>query len=290
MSKPVILVALDGSAPSAVALSVAEAMSEIQQASLHLVHIAENSPAAAEPVTHLEPKGLGLESLAIQIREPAIEILKIADEIRPQMIIMRNYADAGSQNILNSVATDVLRNTCCPLMSVTPDLGSAPWHLHHILVPHDGTPSNSAALRPVREIAGHAGAELLVLHVAGTSPVPTEPGSLMIPRYVDQPQHEWPAWSAEFIKRFVCICPLGNVQVRMLLAHGSPAAEINRSANEQAMDLMVVAWQGVWTEPRAAILKELMAVARCPIMVVRSPAASAPAGWTFGMSGWECDK
>ena len=42
-------------------------------------------------------------------------------------------------------------------------------------------------------------AELLVVHVTDVRAAPAEPGSLTTPRYVDQPQHEWPAWASEFI-------------------------------------------------------------------------------------------
>ena len=58
---------------------------------------------------------------------------------------------------------NVLGKAPCPLVLVPPDRGSAPWHLHHVLLPHDGTPSTSAALAPAEEIAEHAGAELLSL-------------------------------------------------------------------------------------------------------------------------------
>jgi hypothetical protein len=53
------------------------------------------------------------------------------------------------------------------------------------------------------------------------------------------------------------MCPLSHLHVRMLLAHGNPAAEINRLAAEQLTDLIVVAWRGVWQDPRAPILKDL---------------------------------
>ena len=42
---------------------------------------------------------------------------------------------------------------------------------------------------------------------------PSQPGSLPAPRYIDQPQHEWPAWAGEFVER--------------MLALGGSAAAIN---------------------------------------------------------------
>lgn len=275
MTEPVILVHLDA---AVAVLPVAKVLGEIEQATLRLVYVAESRPADAKLPSCLRLDGPELDGLTIETRtgEPAAEILNIAEEIKPHIIVMCNRTGTEPQKVLGSTAANVLRNASCPLVLVPPDRGSTPWHLHHALVPHDGTPSTSAALRPAKEIAEHAGAELLVVHVTGVGPSPAEPGSLTTPRYVDQPQHEWPAWSSEFVKRLACICPLGYLHIRMFLGHGDPAAEINRLAEEQSTDLMVLAWRGVWEAPRAAILKDLLGKACCPIMVLR--ARSAPPG------------
>jgi trehalose/maltose hydrolase-like predicted phosphorylase len=44
---------------------------------------------------------------------------------------------------------------------VPPERGTMSWHLHHVSIPHDGTPSTSTALRPAAEIAERGHAELL---------------------------------------------------------------------------------------------------------------------------------
>jgi nucleotide-binding universal stress UspA family protein len=137
-------------------------------------------------------------------------------------------------------------------------------------VPHDGTPSTSAALQPAAELAERSRAELLVVHVTDIKTAPAEAGSLTTPRYVDQPQHEWPAWSTEFLNRLACICPLGHLHVRMFLAHGDTAAEIIRLSERQCTDLIVLAWRGIWQAPRAAALKDVLRMAQCPVMVVRT--------------------
>jgi nucleotide-binding universal stress UspA family protein len=138
------------------------------------------------------------------------------------------------------------------------------------MVPHDGTPTTSAALRPAAELADHGRAELLVVHVTDIKTAPAEAGSLTPPRYVDQPQHEWSAWSTEFINRLACICPLGHLHVRMFLAHGNTAAEILRLSELQSTDLVVLAWSGIWEAPHAATLKDILRDAQCPILVVRT--------------------
>jgi nucleotide-binding universal stress UspA family protein len=139
---------------------------------------------------------------------------------------MCKHSGGERGKMLRRTAMQVLHDAQCPVVLVPPQRGATPWHLHHVLVPHDGNPSTSCALRPAAELAEHGRAELLVVHVMDVGAAPAELGSLTTPRYVDQPQHEWPAWASEFIDRLACGCPLGQLHVRILLAHGNAAAEI----------------------------------------------------------------
>jgi nucleotide-binding universal stress UspA family protein len=186
------------------------------------------------------------------------------------MIILCNRTAAMPRRMLGRTAAAVLCGASHPLVVVPPERGPAPWHLKHILVPHDGTPSTSVGLKPAAELAELAGAELLVAHVTGVRTAPGEPGSLTVSPYVDQPQHEWPAWTSEFVRRFACMCPLGHLHVRVLLACGNPAAELLRLAEQQSTDLMVLAWRGVLKAPRAAVLREIVDQTHCPLLIVRA--------------------
>jgi len=269
MSEAVILVPLDSSEQALAALPVAKVLGEIERAALRIVHVSERRPASAE-LLKLEATVPDGSTVDARTGEPAAEILLAAGEMKPRLIVMCTHTAAKPGKTLGSTATNVLRNAPCPVVLVPPGRDSIAWHLQHVLVPHDGTPTTSAALRPAAELAERASAELLVAHVTGIRAAPAEPGSLTTPRYVDQPQHEWPAWTREFVKRLECICPLGHLHVRMVLAHGNPAAEIVRLAKKQAADLMVLAWRGKWEVPRAMTLKDILREAQCPIMVVRA--------------------
>jgi len=231
MSEAVILVPLDGSEQALAALPVAKVLGEIERAALRIVHVSERRPVSAELLKLEVPDGSTVDA---RTGEPAAEILLAAGEMKPRLIVMCTHTAAKPGRTLGSTATNVLRNAPCPVVLVPPGRGSIAWHLHHVLVPHDGTPTTSAALRPAAELA------------------------------------EWPAWTREFVKRLECICPLGHLHVRMVLAHGNPAAEIVRLAKKQAADLMVLAWRGKWEVPRAMTLKDILREAQCPIMVVRA--------------------
>jgi nucleotide-binding universal stress UspA family protein len=272
MSEAVILVPLDGSERALAVLPVAKVLGEIERAALHIVHVGKRKLPDAELLRRLRLEAPVPDGSTVEARagEPAAEILLAAREARSRLIVMCTHTAAKPGTTPGRTATSVLRNAPCPVVLVPPGRGSFAWHLHHVLVPHDGTPTTSAALRPAAELAERAGAELLVAHVTDISAAPAEPGSLTTPRYVDQPQHEWPAWTGEFVKRLACMCPLGHLHVRVVLAHGNPAAEIVRLAKTQSTDLVVLAWRGEWEVPHAATLKDVLREAHCPIMVVRA--------------------
>ena len=271
MSEPVILVPLDGSKQALAALPVARVLGEIERAALYILHVGEHEPAGEELRGQLGREAPMLDSFTIDARvgTPAVEILQVAGETKLRLIVMCKHSGAERGKMLGRTAMKVLHGAPCPVVLVPPERGATPWHLHHVLVPHDGTPTTSAALQPAAELAQHGHAELLVAHVTDIGAAPAEPGSLTTPRYVDQPQHEWPAWTSEFVKRLACVCPLGQLHVRILLAHGNPAAEILRLSERQSTDLIVLAWRGRWEAPRAATLKDILREAHCPIMMVR---------------------
>jgi nucleotide-binding universal stress UspA family protein len=263
MSDPVILVPLDGSEQALAALPVARALGEIERVVLHMLHVGGQEAAGGAPVID----GFTIDA---RIGAPATAILQAAGEMTPHLIVMCKHSGGRRGKLIGSTAMKVLHDAPCPVVLIPPERGTTPWHLHHILVPHDGTPTTSAALPPAAELAQRARAELLVAHVTDHQAASAEPGSLAAPRYVDQPQHEWPAWTSEFIQRLACVCPLGHLHVRINLSHGDPAAEILRLSERQSTDLIVLAWRGRWEAPHAATMKDILREARCPIMVVRA--------------------
>ena len=272
MSEPAILVPLDGSKQALAALPVAKVLGEIERAALHILHVGEHEVAGDELRRRLGREASELDGFTIDARvgTPAVEILHVAEEMKPRMIVMCKHSGGERGKMPGRTAMKVLHDAQCPVVLVPPERGAIPWHLHHVLVPHDGTPTTSAALPPAAELAQLGHAELLVVHVTNIRTAPAEPGSLTTPRYVDQPQHEWPAWASEFMNRLACVCPLDHLHVRILLAHGNPAAEILRMSEKQSTDLIVLAWRGRWDAPRAATLKNILREAHCPIMVVRT--------------------
>jgi nucleotide-binding universal stress UspA family protein len=114
-----------------------------------------------------------------------------------------------------------------------------------------------------------ATAELVVLHVAtpGIEP-PTEPGTLVSPRYVDQPQHEWPAWAQEFLDRLRAVGGAKNgLDIRLAVARGDASAAILDFARQS--DLIVLGWRGVLEPDRARTMQRVIRETVCPVIAFR---------------------
>lgn len=272
MSHSVILVPLDGSAAALPALSVAKVFSELEDAPVRILHVAEQASSAPELAHRLGVEAGALRGASIEARtgEPAAGILGSARDLHARLIVLCTHTAPGrSADVLGVTALAVVRAAACPVILVNPAHPLHGWRLRKVLLPHEGTPATSDAVRPGAELARRAGAELLVLLVAATHGRPQERGSLSSPFYLDQPQHEWPAWAGEFIERLACICPLAGLRVRLLLGRGTPSSEILRVAREETADLIVLTWKGNWDPEHAETLKAVVRDAACPTMIVR---------------------
>jgi nucleotide-binding universal stress UspA family protein len=269
----VILVPLDGRSAALPALSVAKVFSELEGAPVRLLHVTEQAPPAADLARQLGLRTVELPGASLEARagEPAATILAAAGDLHARLIVLCTHTAPGSPaGKVGATALSVLRGASCPVILVNPARPLQDWRLRKVLLPHEGTPATSDGAKPGAELARRADAELLVLLVAASGAAnPQERGTLTSPFYLDQPQHEWPAWAGEFMERLACICPLSDLRVRLLLGRGSPSSEILRVAREESVDLIVLNWKGIWAPERAETLKAVVREAACPTMVVR---------------------
>jgi nucleotide-binding universal stress UspA family protein len=152
----------------------------------------------------------------------------------------------------------------------------ATWTPHEILVPHDGSPAIATAVEFACALAERARARVTILHVTGAGAPSAGDGALTTPRYLNQDHHEWPAWAREFITR-ACAPYLGTAQaVRMRLVSGAAGSAIVRFAIESGADLIVLAWKGELEGAHAAIMKEAIRNAPCPVVICRARELDAP--------------
>jgi nucleotide-binding universal stress UspA family protein len=276
---PMIFVPLDGSVHAQMALSVARALAQLVGATLHLVHIGESTLPHRELLRKL---GLAADDVRGAVVEQAggdaaASIVRLARAPTCAYIVMCPYT--GQQEPvdgLGGVARGVLHTASGPIVLVPPAQDQRTWRLRHILLPHDGTPTTTAALGPALELARRADAELLVLHVAGarTAP-PVEPGAITPPQYEDQAHHEWPTWASEFLQRACCVNPSEEMpRLRLTLAVGDPGPEIIRTARGYRADLVVLGWHGDPESDKPPAAKAVIREMPCPLLMLRANQAT----------------
>jgi nucleotide-binding universal stress UspA family protein len=290
MNAPLILVPLDGSVDARAALPVAEAFAKVLGASLQIMHVSSRVPPTLSTLAErlgLEQAVLHAWSLDTRTGEPSREIISAATSLGAKLIVMCTHTVATSPTtLLGHTALDVLRAGPCPIVLVSPRQRLEGWQLRRILLPHDGSPTANAAVALAADLVTRSGAELLVFQVGGTGVRgPSERGSLTMPRYVDQPQHEWPIWTGELLERLGSCRPDGALPAHLHVSCGDPGSEIVRLAAERSADLIVLAWKGEWSGTHASTLKRVVGDAHCPLLVVRAPAlATAVDGAKAGLA------
>lgn len=273
MSK-VILVPLDGSAEARAAVPVAKTLAGLQGASVRLLHVGDS---LLSPPELLDLLGVEADDLPRMILEamPGDPVEAIAHCVCAGTTIVMSTRGAGAtREDVGSVASGILARSLMPLVLVPPERGTQPWALKTMLVPHDGTPSTTNAIGPAAELAQASSANVMVLHVAvSCTAAPAEPGALTTPRYLDQPQHEWPAWAGEFLERLGALYPLQNLRILLGAAPQNPAREVLDHARADGADLLVLVGHGHLGRPEGAqVIRAVLAESPCPVMLLDAEA------------------
>ncbi len=276
-----VLVPLDGSEVSKTALPVATYLAQIHAAQLHVLYVGERLKGPGETLQQL-----GLATQLIQnaildqvTGDPAEAILNAAQRSPAPLIVTGTHVGrhrfAAS---LGSVTRTVLAKNPARILLVPQNRGSVPWRIRRVLMAHDGSPSADLAIVPAAELAHRAGAEVIAMHVAARKALrPLEPGSMPAPFYVDQPQHEWPAWASEFVERMLALGHHpGVVNFKLLVAGGQPGSEVAQFAREHHVDLVVVPWHGRWESQRPGAVKAIVAGSGCPVLLVCTQSTPRP--------------
>lgn len=271
---PTIIVPLDGSIHATVALPVAKGLAELEDATLHVVHVAARTLPPKEILQKLkltpeELRGLVIDQLT---GFPAAGIVQEAYQQRSIFIVMCAHTGVEKpQGALGNVAREVLQTAPCPVVLVQPGGEYESWALRRLVLPHDGTPTAAAAIRPAADLASRAGAELVIVHVATLgAPQPGEPGTFAIPRYLDQPQYEWPTWANEFLDRIRALGhPPDTVAIRLCLTRGEPGPAVVEFAARHESGLIAIAWRGVLGAERALTMQAVISQSHCPVIIYR---------------------
>jgi nucleotide-binding universal stress UspA family protein len=259
-----VLVALDGSGAGLELLSAANALAKAGGWPVRIVQVLERADDEPPPI----PARLrrGADVLLVQ-GDPGAELIKAGAKKDVTMIAvgLRSHENPG----IGHVADVVLRKSSRPVLVFRPGMRQ-PGALRRLLVPLEGSPSSSEAMRQADEAFCKRGREIVMLHVV-TSDLPAEPGSMPAPRIVDQEHYEWASWQEEFSMRF-SQCPEGG-RHRVCVRSGEPSAAILLEAKRTDAELIVLSWGQSLEEGRSQQIKVLLESSPCPLLLI--PAAPA---------------
>jgi nucleotide-binding universal stress UspA family protein len=270
-----IVLPLDGSAVSRAAVPVARGLAQLYKAVSHLLYVGEAPP---DPKNMLSLLGVTREDMPGAVvdtyeGDAAEGIAGTARQLPESLIVMCTHTGAhGDLDHFGSVAEAVLASSPERIVLLAPDRGDKPWCIQRVLLAHDGTRVCDAAAASAAELSLLGGAEVIALHVAARKAAsPEGPGNHPAPRYIDQPQHEWPAWTGEFTDRMLALGrPPSSVHFNLVVAGGQPGSEIANLARERQADIVVMAWHGQWEHARHIATRVVLRAAGCPVLLVRA--------------------
>jgi nucleotide-binding universal stress UspA family protein len=269
-----VLLPLDGSDFSRTAVPVARELARIYGATLHVACVAEGAPGLRET-----PGRLGLSAAERRgavfhhTREEPVEMAaRLMKELPGALTVMSTHTGpAHEPHRFGTITESIFATRPQRIVLMTPERGDKPWSMRRILLAHDGTPASHAATARAAELAHRAGAEVIAVHVAvRRAKHPHEAGSFPAPRYVDQPQHEWPAWTSEFMNRVLAAgVPPAALHFQLLVTGGQAGSEVAQVARARNVDLVVMAWHGHWEHQHCAS-RVVIRTAGCPVLLICS--------------------
>ena len=267
-----LIVPLDGSELSRVAIPLVCRLMELYSATPHLLY----AGTPTDPGTMLAR--LGVESRQLPggvMHQPtgsaAESILHLANELPQAAIVMCTHTGHNPRtDCFGSVTEAVLAGNPARIVLLAPEHHRETVKLNRIVLAHDGTPTAAVAVGPAAELAYHSRADVLVIHVAAPRKgAPSESGSLPAPRYVDQPQHEWPSWTSEFSARLLAMgVPGSSVKFKVIVAGGQPGSELAQFARSVEADMVILANAGDWEHCRHNVARVAIRSCGCPVMLV----------------------
>lgn len=141
-----------------------------------------------------------------------------------------------------------------------------------IMAPTDFSDVSRETIGTACELAEHFAAELVVVHVVPPIPaLPSDPHyNFEVPAYQDALDENARRQLKETLQGKIC----SKIPTRSMIAHGDPAGEIVRLAEEENVDLIVIATHGLtgWQHLIfGSVAEKVVRTAKCGVLTVRGP-------------------
>jgi nucleotide-binding universal stress UspA family protein len=276
-----LLVPLDGTAQSAVALPLARTIARATGAAVILVQVVPPEMAGVGAATRTARKilpnvayelGAGDLRVAAVVREataPAETILEEVRERSADLVIMATHGRGGVARALHgSVAQRVLAESPVPVLLLRPG-GHRATQIQRLLVPVDGTPQAALALELAVPFASAMGAQITILQVV---PLRVQFAALegeIIELVRDE---DALAGAEQYVRGLAAPLQRAGTMVEGRAVIGRPSETIVRTATEVGADVIVMSTRARTGAARAVLgstADEVVRHADRPVLLVR---------------------
>jgi nucleotide-binding universal stress UspA family protein len=246
-----IVAAIDGAGLSSRVIAIAIAAAPMFDANVEAVHVVEAELAASQARQIAADAGVAYYALTGPLLPTLVTYLTSPDVA---VVVVGASTGRRADRLLGRHALALAAAAQRPMI-IVPVGAEVGATLHRVLVPLDASSQTRAALKETVELARAAHVEVVALHVHPF---------YALPMFTDQPQHEVPAWSDEFLRRY---WPGSTPLPRLLHRVGVPADEIARAMDETDADMLVLAWSRDLSPGRARIVARALRESR-PVLLL----------------------
>lgn len=215
--------------------------------------------------------------IAVATGDPAREILKQADAMSADLLVMGTHGRSGFDRLVfGSVTEKVLRKAPCPVMSVPPrDSGAATGIplFKRILCAVDFSDCSMRALTYAMSLAQEADAQLIAVHVLELREDVAERIKFPIAN-LEEYRKRYEQDSRERLEQAIPESVRAYCRVETQVVAGRAYREILRIAEEQRSDLIVIGVQGRGPVDRlffGSTTNHVVRQASCPVLTLRQP-------------------
>lgn len=251
-----VLTAVDNSAAARPVLATALALEPLLDAHVDAIHVRVDGRQTARAAA---------EALGVALREvkgdPAASITTEAAQDVVVGVVVGARGRPGGHRPAGPVTLELLRAIHKPVIVVPPE-AEPPARLRRMLVAIDTTPGPDVG--PTIARALDQSVRVVLVHVDDETSVPS---------FSDQPQHETPAFAAEFVSR---CCPTDAARVELELRIGSPAEEVLATGQELGVDLYAIGRPGELSGERGRVAQDILDRSSVPVLLVNG--TNAPSG------------
>jgi nucleotide-binding universal stress UspA family protein len=216
--------------------------------------------------------GVRLETLVVEAPAAYSEILRQAERLRSDLLVMGTHGRSGFERLfLGSTTEKVLRKARCPVMTVprrAPDaMPCGPVPFTRILCAVDFSDSSKVALDYASSLARESQAALTLAHVIETRPLYYDfspPAAIDLTAWLEEARTQLRAMVPDAVR--------ASVSVKEAVREGKSYREILALADELEADLIVMGVRGRGTADLlffGSTTHHVIRAARCAVLTLR---------------------